>query len=570
MIFFMNNDSYDFNATIDYRLRNLQIQVEGFKSGAKYLQMKKEYDDMLHREECRIHKLEAELSKTHAQVVDVRNKWCDTLEDVYKEHQKEKAALEAKNKKLEKRALLAEQKLDAALTDKKELRLKLYEALTELEEEKGKNMHLHAQLNRDYENSSKPSSQSVNHKKITNNREKTGRKPGGQPGHKGHGRKKQEPTKPVVLLPPPKEVVDDPDFKKTGRTLKKQVVSIHVVMSVTEYWADDYYNSKTGEHRHAAFPIGVKDDVNYDGTVKAFLYLLNNGNNVSIDHTRDFLSNLTQGRLVISKGMISNLSKQFSKATEQQRKRWFVDLQRCPVLNTDFTNARCDGKNMEVAVVASPDGLTQYYGREQKGHNGIKGTPIETYQGILVHDHDKTFYNYGSDHQECSTHMLRYLKDVMDNEPERKWAGKMRILLQEMIHYRNSLGVEDELDCEKVENFEKRYNEIIKEAESEYLDVPPSQYYPDGYNLYQRMEKYMHNHLLFLHDKRVPHNNNLSERQARKVKRKIKQAMTYRSFESLEYFCDGLGVLLNLQDKDPGNIYKNVSEIFDGEYRWLD
>ena len=40
-----------------------------------------------------------------------------------------------------------------------------------------------AQINRDYENSSIPSSKAVRRKKITNNREKTGRRPGGQPGH---------------------------------------------------------------------------------------------------------------------------------------------------------------------------------------------------------------------------------------------------------------------------------------------------------------------------------------------------------------------------------------------------
>ena len=566
----MNNSQYEFITTLQYRVKSLQAQLEAFKSGEKYLKMEAEYISLLHTEESQIHKLKVELSKAHAQTIDVRNKWWDTIEDIYKEHQKELAAKDALIRELEKRALNAEKQRDDLLDKKRDLLHELYEVKTELEDVKEKNQHLKAQLNRDYENSSKPSSQSINHKKITNNREKTGRKPGGQPGHKGHGRKKQELTQPVIYLPAPKEVLEDPGFKKTGKVIKKQVVGIHLCMDVREYWADEYYNSQTGERAHAAFPNGVNDDVNYDGTVKAFLYLLNNGNNVSIDNTKDFLSNLTQGKLNISKGMVSNLNKQFSVATEEQRKKWFVDLQRNPVVHLDFTNARCDGKNMEVAIVASPNGLTQYYGREQKGHNGVKGTPIENYQGIIVHDHDSTFYSYGSDHQECSTHMLRYLKDAMENEPDRKWAGKMRTLLRETIHYRNSVGENDDLEAEKVEDFEKRYCEIIEEARNEYLDVPPGKYYKDGYNLYKRMEKFKHNHLLFLHDKRVPHNNNLSERQARKVKRKIKQVMTYRSFSSLEHYCDGLGVLVTMHENDPSNIYTNVSEIFDRKYRWSD
>ena len=63
------------------------------------------------------------------------------------------------------------------------------------EEEKEKNRKLQAQLNRDYSNSSKPSSMSPNHNKITNNREKTDRKPGGQSGHKGYGRKRRTPDR---------------------------------------------------------------------------------------------------------------------------------------------------------------------------------------------------------------------------------------------------------------------------------------------------------------------------------------------------------------------------------------
>ena len=40
------------------------------------------------------------------------------------------------------------------------------------------------------------------------------------------------------------------------------MVSIRLVMEVTEYHADVYYNSKTGERIHAPFPSGVVDGVN--------------------------------------------------------------------------------------------------------------------------------------------------------------------------------------------------------------------------------------------------------------------------------------------------------------------
>ncbi len=93
-------------------------------------------------------------------------------------------------KKMEKRALDAEKQRDDALDKAKEIRLQYYETAAELEEERGKNLKLRAQINRDYENSSIPSSKSIKRKKIANSREKTGRKPGGQPGHPGHRRKK--------------------------------------------------------------------------------------------------------------------------------------------------------------------------------------------------------------------------------------------------------------------------------------------------------------------------------------------------------------------------------------------
>lgn len=97
-------------------------------------------------------------------------------------------------------------------------------------------------------------------------------------------------------------------------------------MHVTEYHADVYYNSKTGERIHAPFPQGVIDDVNYGGNLRAFLFLLNNGCCTSIDKSRRFLSDLTDGKINISKGMINNLCRSFAKKTESQHKEIFCDM----------------------------------------------------------------------------------------------------------------------------------------------------------------------------------------------------------------------------------------------------
>lgn len=127
-----------------------------------------------------------------------------------------------------------------------------------------------------------------------------------------------------VLLPPPPEVLEDPDFKKTSKTIVKQLVNVRMVLDVAEYRADVYYNSQTGERIHAAFPDGIKDDVNYGGSVKAFLFLLNNDCCTSIDKSRKFLSDLTDGKLNISKGMINKLSRESAQKTEQEKRQSII------------------------------------------------------------------------------------------------------------------------------------------------------------------------------------------------------------------------------------------------------
>ncbi len=185
-----------------------------------------------------------------------------------------------------------------------------------------------------------------------------------------------------------------------------------------------------------------------------------------------------------------------------------------------------------------------YFTRDKKRHEDVKGTMAEEYQGILVHDHEKTFYGYGVDHQECLAHVLRYLKDSIKNEPEWTWSRAMHSLLQAMIHYRNSISSEASPDIEKVAEFERRYRAVLQKAGDKYEDIPPTKYYKDGYNLYLRMKKYMSNHVLFLHDHRVPATNNEAEWLLRNYKRKQQQAASFRSQESIDCLCQCMSMLV--------------------------
>lgn len=554
-------NTFAYVTTLEYRLKAANALIEAFKSGAKYIQMQEEHDLEVRKLQKELVKAKLEVAKERAHSTDIRNQWFEVFEELQKQYEKQTDKLAKALKAMENRALKAERQRDAAQDKVTEQRIEIYKLATELEEEKGKNLKLTAQLNHDYENSSIPSSLKIGKKKISNNREKTGRKPGAQPGHKGHGRKRQKPTS-TVILPVCQEILDDPDFKKTKQTLTKQLVKIHMSLEVIEYKADIYRNSKTGETVHAPFPKGVIDDVNYDGSIKAFLFLLNNDCCVSIDKSRRFLSELTGGKLNISKGMINKLSKEFSKKTLDEQKEIFSRIMSAPVLHTDCTNARENGNSAYVFVSATPDGEVLYSAREKKGHEGVKGTPVEDYQGTLVHDHEKTFFHYGSRHQECLAHVERYLKDSIDNEPDKTWSKQMRILIQEMIHYRKELSEEEIMDNSKISGFEKRYTEILDIAQKEYDYIPPSDYYRDGYNLFKRMREYREEHLLFLHDLRVPTTNNEAERLLRNYKRKQRQAVSFRSFDSIDYLCQCMSMLVMMRKKEDINVFDKVSQIF--------
>jgi len=540
--------NFKYISNLQYEVHALKAELRAFESGERYTAIREENKKQLAGKDRTIKKLKADVIDAERRIEKMRKNWMQVYEDIEAECVRKLAAKDRDLKAVSERALRAERRLDKALAliTKKDGELRRLGA--ELKEEKDRCQKLKSQINRDYENSSIPSSANPNHKKIANGRETTGKRPGGQPGHRGHVRKRHEPTN-TVTISPPEEYTNSSKYRPTGKTVVKQLVGISTVLVVTEYKTPEFRKVSTGQRVHAAFPPGVINDVNYDGSIKALAFLLNSRYCVATDKIREFLFEITGGKLQLSNGMINGLGKEFSLKTAPLQKEAFRDILLSPVLNTDFTNTRIDATSAHVIVCATPN-TTLYFARWHKGHEGIMGTPVKDYQGILVHDHDKTYYSYASSHQECLSHIIRYLKNSIENEPGLTWNVRMLEQLRKMIHYRNGLGPGNKADPFIVADFEAGYKDTLVCAEQEYGRDPPSRYYRDGYNLYRRLDEYAESHLLFLHDLQVPSDNNRAERMLRIFKRKQRQAMSFRSFENLGFFCDGLGIIASLRQQE--------------------
>lgn len=166
---------------------------------------------------------------------------------------------------------------------------------------------------------------------------------------------------------------------------------------------------------------------------------------------------------------------------------------------------------------------------------------LKKYTGILIHDHETALYHFGTEHGECNVHLLRYLRKNTE-ETGNRWSIEMAELLGEMNRERKRLQEEG-----KEENRKTRHKYAQKDEKT----------------LLNGMEKYRHNHLLFLHNFSVPFHNNLSERDLRKAKNREKMAGGFRKGSGNEMYCGILTVIETLKRRKMGLI-ENLKKLFMG------
>jgi hypothetical protein len=417
-------------------------------------------------------------------------------------------------------------------------------------------------INMDSTNSSKPSSTNPPEKKIIqNNRKPSGNKVGARPNHPGHVRSVPNSDKVInqeIILEPDQETIEK-GITYTGRERHRTVSDIEIIVKNTTYISREYIDSD-GKRHWVSFPENIShNESSYGSGIKALLYFLLNRCNVSIGNAQKFITELSGGDLHPSTGFIQNLMKEFSRKSKKEADEILKELIKSPYMHADFTNAMLNGKNKQVLVCSNGESVL-YLFRDHKGHQGIKGSPVETYLGILIHDHDITFYSYGLEHQECIIHELRYLAEVLQNEKELTWAKKMIEFYIKVLRFTKEERAK--LTPEEIQKLKDEYLGILDVADKEYEANPPKEYFRKGYCLSRKMREYVDSELRFLSNPDLPRDNNCAERAGRKFKRKQHTMTTFRSAKSAEQVCQGLSVIHTASAKGE-NLFNKLKEIFD-------
>ena len=465
---------------------------------------------------------------------------------------------------------------------------KLVELSSELETLKriivaleGRIQHLEHPLAKDSHNSSKPPSSDGLKKppRTKSQRNKTHRKVGGQQGHRGQ-------TLDMVAKP---DHIEPCQLTQAhcdcGRSLKgkpatgyerRQVIDIPLVkLEVTEYQAT-IIDCACGIRHVAPFPDGVTAPVQYGARLKSQIIYLMNYQFIPYDRLSEFIEDW-YGRK-ISIGTVFNYNETCYHrlaATEQQIKGYLIQSK---VVGFDESGASVNGHNCWIHSSSTADYC--YYGcHNKRGKQAMDAIAIlPQFHGIAVHDHWKSYFKFGCHHALCNSHHLRELQ-YLSEQYGQAWSGNMKRLLLEI---KAAVDAAKQLNGNCLANsvldtFENRYQQILLDG---YEANPPPKVTNkkqkrgrvkrnEPLNFLDRLRGYSKETLAFMYDFDVPFDNNLSERDIRMMKLRLKISGTFRSKLGADMFCrirgfiatakkQGINVLEAIEGIWMGNILVHV------------
>ena len=280
-------------------------------------------------------------------------------------------------------------------------------------------------------NSSKPPSSDglTKSARVSSLRERSGKKPGGQKGHKGETlRQVADPNEVVNHYPPACSMCGvGLDPKTSVGHSARQIFDLPEPqpLVVIEHRAHDCQCEVCGAKTRARFPDGVNAPVQYGPRITAFVIYLLHYQFLPENRLVTLMADLFGVK--VAAATIARMSRTYAERLQAFGEAVRDLVAGALVKHMDETGFRIGGKTQWLHVASTT--LLTFYRVCAK-----RGSLLAKVAGIVVHDHWKPYYTMqGVLHALCNAHHLRELKALIEIEKE-AWARKMQQLLRRACH----------------------------------------------------------------------------------------------------------------------------------------
>jgi len=379
-------------------------------------------------------------------------------------------------------------------------------------------------------------------------RVKSGKKPGGQPGHPGYTLQRVE--KPDIIEPHPLTICPC----GCGTDLSNEPVVCHESrqvfdlppqkLEVTEHVVEYKLCPVSGKLVHASWPTGVNAPVQYGPRFISWLTYLNTQQFIPLARIDQmsydlFGQHVSEDTIIKSMKAVGQALLPFSLALKEL-------LFLAPVLHADETGLRVLKKLYWLHILCTPT-LTWYGVHEKRGQEAVDFFGIlPQFKNRLVHDCWQTYFALACLHALCNAHILRELTFIHEVCGQ-VWAKKMIDLLVDMNNKREEQKLLADCFPEKpLLEWHDQYQEIVCEGRDANPPIIPPPDAPKkrgkkkqtrAQNLLDRLEEREDWVLAFLHDFRIPFTNNQGEQDARMQKVQQKISGCFRTLEGAQLFA---------------------------------
>lgn len=355
-------------------------------------------------------------------------------------------------------------------------------------------------------------------------RVKSGKKPGGQPGHEGNTR---------MISPQPDETQDmQPNYcRECGRELsdidgveeyREECVGVRITPVVKRL----RFLNKTctcGCCNRVEY-TRRKNPVYLSSEIRALVVYLNIVMCMPYNRIKSFLHDVM--RTDISEGSIRNFIEDAGDKADAICGRIASELVKSPVAGADESGFYVNGK-LNWAWILQNTKLTLTWiakGRGAKEMDDRFGKDALENTVLTTDRHSAYFSMKVKGHQICIAHLLRNLNYLNELDKNQNWSSRLQELLRKAVHWRNT-NPETAADTSTwMESLDKLLNENLDKFKKPFRQLRNS------------LRKLKDHVFHFLKDPRVPSHNNASEGGIRILKVKQKRSGGFRSQTGAEDF----------------------------------